>query len=218
MRLPRPASAAGYYYVASASEDRMTRGHLLTIVSMALWVSATRALLAQPDDRIERGPNRHAAPGRARRNGDAERVGQTISGTLVEPLYAYDRVVLPAGTPVVGHLASLENPSKLTRFRAWSSADFSPRRHATLAFDRDPRGRDDPAARAGPERDAEYAAPGRGRFPIVADGGARVGEHGRSRPAGHQAARERRRSPPPDNEPAMRSRGSSNPAEWSGSS
>jgi hypothetical protein len=31
------------------------------------------------------------------------RVGQSVTGTLVEPAYAYDRVVLPAGTPVRGH-------------------------------------------------------------------------------------------------------------------
>jgi hypothetical protein len=63
------------------------------------------------------------------------RIGQTVTGTLIEPLYAYDRLVLPVGTHVVGHVASLENPSKLTRLRAWSAGDFSPNRHATVQFD-----------------------------------------------------------------------------------
>src|SRR5580704_4022490 len=64
-----------------------------------------------------------------------KRIGQTVTGTLIEPLYAYDRLVLPVGTRVVGHVASLENPSKLTRLRAWSAGDFAPNRHATVQFD-----------------------------------------------------------------------------------
>ena len=63
------------------------------------------------------------------------RVGQVVTGTLVEPLYAYDRLVLPAGTSVVGHIASLESPSKLARLRAWSSGDFAPKRHPVIQFD-----------------------------------------------------------------------------------
>jgi hypothetical protein len=63
------------------------------------------------------------------------RIGQTVTGTLIEPLYAYDRLVLPVGTRVVGHVASLENPSKLTRFRAWSTGDFAANRHVTVQFD-----------------------------------------------------------------------------------
>src|ERR1700726_1238693 len=63
------------------------------------------------------------------------RVGQVVTGTLIEPLYAYDRVVLPVGTPVVGHIASLEGPSRLTRLRAWSGGDFAPKRHVVIRFE-----------------------------------------------------------------------------------
>ena len=63
------------------------------------------------------------------------RVGQDVHGTLVEPLYAYDRLVLPVGAPVTGHVASLENPSRLGRLKAWAGGDFSPNRHATIVFD-----------------------------------------------------------------------------------
>jgi len=62
-------------------------------------------------------------------------VDQTVHGTLVEPLYAYDRMVLPAGTPVTGHVASLENPSRFARWKAWASGDFSPHRRITIVFD-----------------------------------------------------------------------------------
>jgi hypothetical protein len=62
-------------------------------------------------------------------------VDQTVHGTLVEPLYAYDRMVLPAGARVTGHVASLENPSKPARWKAWLGGDFSPHRRVTIAFD-----------------------------------------------------------------------------------
>src|SRR5579864_7157511 len=64
-----------------------------------------------------------------------KRVGQVVTGTLVEPLYAYDRLVLPVGTLVVGHVASLGSPSKLNRLRAWSGGSFAPQRQVVLQFD-----------------------------------------------------------------------------------
>ena len=62
-------------------------------------------------------------------------VGQLVHGTLVEPLYAYDRMVLPAGARVTGHVASLDGPSRFARWRAWTGGDFSPNRRATIEFD-----------------------------------------------------------------------------------
>ena len=62
-------------------------------------------------------------------------VGQRIAGTLVDPLYAYDRIVVPAGTTVLGQIAALEQPSTLSRTRAMLAGDFTPRRRVVLAFD-----------------------------------------------------------------------------------
>jgi hypothetical protein len=62
-------------------------------------------------------------------------VGQPIEGTLVDPIYAYDRVVVPAGTTVLGHIASLEEPSTFSKTRAMIAGDFTPRRHVVLEFD-----------------------------------------------------------------------------------
>ena len=64
-----------------------------------------------------------------------ERVGQTVIGTLVEPVFAHDRIVVPAGTQLRGHVARLENASKMTRARTMLGGDFSPRRHVVLQFD-----------------------------------------------------------------------------------
>ncbi len=62
-------------------------------------------------------------------------IGQTVSGTLVEPIYAYDRIVVPAGTTVLGHIAALENPSKVARTQTMLQGDFTPHRQVALQFD-----------------------------------------------------------------------------------
>jgi hypothetical protein len=63
------------------------------------------------------------------------RVGQPVTATLVEPVYAYDRIVIPAGAQVVGRVAALESPSKATRARSMLAGDFSPHRVIQLQFD-----------------------------------------------------------------------------------
>jgi hypothetical protein len=62
-------------------------------------------------------------------------VGQPVTGFLVEPIYAYDRVVVPAGTKVVGHVAALEDPSNLARTRTMLQGDFTPHRQIVMQFD-----------------------------------------------------------------------------------
>jgi hypothetical protein len=62
-------------------------------------------------------------------------VGQPVTGTVVEPVYAYDRIVIPAGTKVRGHLARLDGGSRVARVRAYLGGDFSPPRQVVLQFD-----------------------------------------------------------------------------------
>lgn len=62
-------------------------------------------------------------------------VGQPVTGRLVEAVYAYDRIVLPAGTPVNGHVAKIENASRGVRIRRILGGDFTPPRRAILQFD-----------------------------------------------------------------------------------
>src|SRR5882672_2149135 len=61
-------------------------------------------------------------------------VGQAVTATVVEPVYAFDRIVVPAGAKVVGHLEKLESPAKGTRFRAILAGDFTPPRKVILRF------------------------------------------------------------------------------------
>jgi len=63
------------------------------------------------------------------------RVGQPVTGTLADPVFVYDRVALPKGTPVRGHVQRLEAPPRLLRIRALMAGDFSPHRRIDVAFD-----------------------------------------------------------------------------------
>ena len=115
----------------------MTRALLFVAASSVIGVLVLSApVLAQSDERVEL-LVRAGTPLRVALDETValKQVGQVVTGTLVEPVYAYDRMVLPVGARVVGHVASLENASKLTRLRACSGGNFSPQRHATLQFD-----------------------------------------------------------------------------------
>ncbi|MGH9409659.1 MAG: hypothetical protein ACRD1V_09430 [Vicinamibacterales bacterium] len=63
------------------------------------------------------------------------RAGQRVTGHVVEAVFAYDRLVIPADTPVSGHVVRLVPPSRLARLRAIWSGDFSPHRRVVLQFD-----------------------------------------------------------------------------------
>ena len=86
--------------------------------SVSLTVAAGRSMVVVLEDRVT-----------------VKSVGQPISGTLVEPLYAYDRIVVPAGTKVLGHIAALEDPSKSARTQAIMQGDLTSHRKVILQFD-----------------------------------------------------------------------------------
>src|SRR6478736_3278571 len=63
------------------------------------------------------------------------KVGQPIHGRLVQPIYAFDRLVAPAGTEVDGHIARIESLSRKKRLLGILNADFTPRRRVEVQFD-----------------------------------------------------------------------------------
>jgi hypothetical protein len=83
-----------------------------------LVVSAGRPLRVALDERVS-----------------LKRVGQVVTGRVVEPVYAYDRIVIPVGTKVRGHVAGIDSGSTLLRARAYLGGNFSPPKHAVLQFD-----------------------------------------------------------------------------------
>ena len=63
--------------------------------------------------------------------------GQPVTGTLVEPLYVYDRVVLPIGARLTGHIERLEQPSKTRHTLAiWRGLQPASARDPALRFHR----------------------------------------------------------------------------------
>jgi hypothetical protein len=60
--------------------------------------------------------------------------GQPLTGTIVEAVYAYDRIVIPAGTKVAGHIVRLDDVPKNLRVGAMLGGDFTPLRRAVLEF------------------------------------------------------------------------------------
>src|SRR3954467_7247878 len=61
-------------------------------------------------------------------------LGQPLRGHLSQPVYVFDRVVLPAGTEVLGKVVEVHPASKGKEFNALASGDFTPLRQAEVQF------------------------------------------------------------------------------------
>jgi type IV secretory pathway VirB10-like protein len=57
-----------------------------------------------------------------------QKVGQPIHGRIVEPVYAFDKLVIPVGTEVTGKIIRIESVSGGRRTAAALDADFTPPR------------------------------------------------------------------------------------------
>ena len=64
-----------------------------------------------------------------------KRAGEPIHGTLVEPVYVYDRMVLPAGSLVEGHVAEIGGVPVKRRLKAILSGNLTPPRNVRAQFD-----------------------------------------------------------------------------------
>jgi hypothetical protein len=64
------------------------------------------------------------------------RVGQPIHGKTVEPVYAFDKLLIPAGTEVRGTVAAIDPVPGKTRFLDATDGNFSPTRQVHVQFDR----------------------------------------------------------------------------------
>ena len=63
------------------------------------------------------------------------KVGQPVHGRVIEPVYAFDKLVVPAGSEVNGKVAQIDAVSKKKRTIAALNADFSPYREVHIDFD-----------------------------------------------------------------------------------
>ena len=64
-----------------------------------------------------------------------KRVGQPVEGRLIEPIYVFDRVVLPAGSIVKGHVAEIDGVPARKRLTALLSGNLTPHGVARAQFD-----------------------------------------------------------------------------------
>jgi hypothetical protein len=62
------------------------------------------------------------------------KVGQPIHGRIVEPVYAFDHIVIPVGTEVTGQVTKIGEISGGKRTMAALDADFSPTRKVEVTF------------------------------------------------------------------------------------
>jgi hypothetical protein len=62
-------------------------------------------------------------------------VGQPIHGRIIEPVYAFDRIVIPIGSGVIGRVTRIGAISGGLRARAALDADFTPERKVEVNFD-----------------------------------------------------------------------------------
>jgi hypothetical protein len=63
------------------------------------------------------------------------KVGQPIHGKTTEPIYAFDKLLVPAGSAVVGKIAEIDPVSKKVRTMEALNANFSPDRKVRIEFD-----------------------------------------------------------------------------------
>jgi hypothetical protein len=64
-----------------------------------------------------------------------QKTGQPIHGKIAEPIYAFDKLVVPAGSEVTGSVIRISGVSPMKRTLAALDANFSPSRDVAIAFD-----------------------------------------------------------------------------------
>jgi hypothetical protein len=63
------------------------------------------------------------------------KVGQPVQGKVAEPVYAFDKLVVPAGSELIGRVSRIGSISKQSRTVAALNANLSPSREIQLDFD-----------------------------------------------------------------------------------
>ena len=64
-----------------------------------------------------------------------QKVGQPVHGKVVEPVYSFDKIVVPVGSEVTGKVSGIDGVSKMQRTFAALNANFSPNHQVHVEFD-----------------------------------------------------------------------------------
>jgi hypothetical protein len=62
-------------------------------------------------------------------------VNQRIEGRVVQPVFVFNKEVIPAGSEVIGHVARLNPIARQKRFKAVLNGDFTPLQNPEIQFD-----------------------------------------------------------------------------------
>jgi hypothetical protein len=62
-------------------------------------------------------------------------VGQSVHGKVLEPVYAFDKLLIPTGSEVTGKVSAIDGVSKKMRTFAAMNANFSPNHDVKVEFD-----------------------------------------------------------------------------------
>jgi len=114
-----PARSRAQDANASASDSKMTPADLNppTSEAIALTVPKGTAVQVVLDKELK-----------------IQKVGQPVRGRVAEPIYAFDKLVVPVGTQVTGQIIQLESVSDGRRTLEALNADFSPARKVQIEF------------------------------------------------------------------------------------
>jgi len=63
------------------------------------------------------------------------KTGQVIQGHVVNPVYVFDKLVIPVGTEMTGRITKMQGPSGVQRTLSALNADFTPARKIEVEFD-----------------------------------------------------------------------------------
>src|ERR1700735_5147 len=63
------------------------------------------------------------------------KVGQPITGRVMQPVYVFDHLVIPVGTAATGHISTIAPVPGGTRALSALNADFTPSRKLSVTFD-----------------------------------------------------------------------------------
>jgi hypothetical protein len=104
---------------------------------LALALSSGLPARAQSDERSMRLTVAEGTPIRVAvdRRLVIRRVGQPVDAVVVDPVFVYDRVAIPAGTRVLGHVHRRDALTRKRRMAAIVSGDFTPLHDIELQFD-----------------------------------------------------------------------------------
>lgn len=110
----------------------LTAGHAIAAVLLTSQAVGAQAVTPSVDLVVSAGrPLRVALDRRVM----VRRAGQPVTAILLDAVYAFDRIVVPKGTKVVGHVETMVGVTKQARARAILAGDLTPPRAVLLQFD-----------------------------------------------------------------------------------